>query len=360
MLLDNYPLDRGISCQTSAIQNVLKYYNVSLSEECIFGISSSLNFAYILPENAKELSYIPGINGSSFYTFENFATNFICDVKEYSYNDNFIAQDVVIDILRQKKPVILRVLLLTYIDKLSTKKNDFVNKSMETFKKQIIPNGNHITQLIGWDFETDEAFVFENNMSGVQRLAAADLREARNPNMICNSNPYNRYLLIEPITDKSYTKRAIINGLNATIEQYLYNTHKVCGLRSLRTLVDEISSWGDILSQEQMEATFIMFYYMCEKISGGGLYRRIYGRFMKEAAQLFKNQLLSDISDEYMELFRSWRKIANIMIHNLGKEIKVIKDKSFINLLNNIYKGEEKALFMMEKAVKDIGGDWCA
>ena len=355
MLLDNYPLERGISCQTSAIRNALKYYNVPLSEDCIFGISSSLNFAYVLPKDARELLHIPGINGSSNYTFENFAVNFICDIKEYGCNDDFIAQDVIIKLLEQGKPVMLRVLLPVYVDKLTVKKNSFINKSTETFKRQAIPSGNHITQLVGWDFETDEALLFENNMSGINKLASADLREARNPHMACNNKPDNRFLLIEPIADESYKNRAIINGLNTTIEQYLYNTHRACGLHSLRTLVDEISAWGETLSQEQLEATFIMFYYMSENISGGGLYRRMYSRFMKEAAHLFKNELLGDISDKYMELFKLWRKAATMMICNIGNEIKVIKDKNFLNLLNNIYKGEEEALFMIEKAIKEIG-----
>ncbi len=58
MIIENYPQNQGLHCETGSIKNLLDFNGCKISEEMIFGIGSGLDFfSHFEPSKVRKLHF---------------------------------------------------------------------------------------------------------------------------------------------------------------------------------------------------------------------------------------------------------------------------------------------------------------
>ena len=90
---------------------------------------------------------------------------------------------------------------------------------------------------------------------------------------------------------------------------------------------------------------------MMENIgTGGGNFRRLYSRFLYEAAQIVSDPAIKEAADIYVDLGKKWRDVAHLL-HESAQNIESGMWNGNPNnqhLLDEISLKEEKALHILE------------
>ena len=86
------------------------------------------------------------------------------------------------------------------------------------------------------------------------------------------------------------------------------------GVKGIRTAAERIVKWPEIMSEEDLRhACLNVFIFIDAKGgSGGGIFRYMYGRFLKEAAVITGERRLARIGEEMHAIGDQWQQVAQI------------------------------------------------
>jgi len=86
------------------------------------------------------------------------------------------------------------------------------------------------------------------------------------------------------------------------------------GVRGIRTAAERILKWPEIMNEDDLRyAFFNVFVFIDAKGgSGGGIFRYMYGRFLKEAAAIADDERLSRVGEEIHAIGDQWQGVAKV------------------------------------------------
>jgi len=286
----------GVHCESSALRDIFEFYGFKFSEPMIFGLGSGLSFVYW---RSKQLPY-PFVGGRARDLCKNLCSNLGVVVKVNKTLSRKKAYETLREMITRDVPVMISV-------------------DMPQLKYLGLPEhahfGGHCVVVAGLDEEIGVAYVADTMFQGLQTATLKELEEARS-STFKPFPPQNQWLTFEFPNKLTLTEVAIKNAIIKTAKAMLYPPIKNLGVKGISLFASEIVKWPKLFPPENesfrqlYEVSYIM---MEEDGTGGGLFRYLYSRFLKEAGELLNNKALTDLSQRYYQIGQKWTTIAKLL-----------------------------------------------
>lgn len=335
------PLD-GYHCQTNSLAKIYHYYNHPLSEDMILGLGAGMGFIYWkMKMGSTFYIFIGGRNTKGFFDSLGARTGVkITTVPTASAKK---AEATLLIKMQRKEPVMLfaDMGLLPWFD-----------------FPQEYHFGGHTFVVCGYDGgNTVLVSDLDQTASGLKKsfyypITLEQLSKAR-------SSPYkpfppkNMYLEFDfsgyhqPGTDDIYS------SINQTVEQQLNPPIKNIGIKGIRYTAKEILKWPDIFDEHDLRMNLFSLYIFIEiGGTGGGCFRYMYSRFLKEVAEITGNNALVGSAEKMQKSGEMFTRVG-LLFKDADKAEDIegrIKEAS--EVLSNIAELEEETFKELAKSVK--------
>jgi hypothetical protein len=297
-ILERFVHRPGVHCESSAIRDVLEYYGLKLSEEMVFGLDCTFGFIYW-----KQKSAIPPFHiGGKIRKFPNTLPKFL-DIKVERKTTS--SQKKAWQSVKEKLdkdipvPIFADIYYLDYMDVPKKPWNHF---------------GAHMIVLAGYDEEKGEAYCADTSFNGLQAISLKSLAEARN-SKYKPFPPRNIWFNISVPFKTQPLNQAVKKASLETAKDMLKPPTRNFGIKGIKQLADDILNWPKLLDSKQLKLTLFLAYINMEEAgTGGGNFRRLYSRFLKEAGELISEKRLIEAGQKLNNSANMWSEIAHSLL----------------------------------------------
>lgn len=297
----------GKHCITNSLKQIFSYYGYPLSEEMMFGLASGLSFLYL------NQAASPIVNGrTKVFAFEKkLAERLNISIQCKSGSDYEKVCQKAKDMIDQNKPVLVYV-DMPYLSYLGLDENSHF--------------GGHAVVLFGYDDETEQFFISDRDhhdspVRSPSGAIAADhhfvsyqeMEQARSS----AHRPFpakNKYLLFDFHGFRSIDRKVLTAAINETCETMLNPPAKLSGTSGILKFSAEVLKWKKFdINKLKLSGTTNYFQISKDGGTGGGIFRRMYGEFLIEAAVILENQDVEHIGKQFLEVSERWDEIADYL-----------------------------------------------
>jgi len=292
----------GVHCGSSALRDIFEFYGFKFSEPMIFGLGSGLGFVYWHSKRGAMVltPTYPFVGGRARDLEKNLCYNLGVSVKVNKTSSKIRAYEALKDLISQDIPVMILV-------------------DMPQLKYLGLPEqahfGGHCVVVAGIDEDKGIVYIADTMFQGLQTATLKELEEARS-STFKPFPPQNRWVTFEFPPKLTPTEAAIRNAITKTTKSMLYPPIKNIGVEGINHFAGEIVKWTKLfppdnaLFRQLYEVNYIM---MEEDGTGGGLFRYLYSRFLKEAGELLNNKELADLGQRYHQIGQKWTAVAKLI-----------------------------------------------
>ena len=329
LMIENYPHERALHCETGSARNLFKFYGQEFSESMIFGIGSGIDFIHFPIPLLNHLE-CPLFRSLTTKVFKNFSKRMKIKYKMLTFRDEDKAMKKLDSLLEAGIPVglVVEVLFLPYFREIS---GDWHF------------NGHQIV-VVGKD--GDDYIISDTEWylpsKSYNRISSADLKKARFPKDLFALRGAMFY--IESFSDNIDMKKAIIKGIKKTCHRMICIPFPFVGYRGIYHLSKRMRKYIAKYGKEQAIESIKWQYTISEVAgTGGSGYRFIYASFLKEASEYLKDEELSELAKEMRLIGDSWQQYAVEATRYIKSE-----GANDINLLADIIKSiapQEEQIF---------------
>lgn len=328
----------GSHCSSTLTSDILRKYDINLSEEMCFGIGAGLGFLY---RKCWSPSYYMILGrGNDLEEKIGQHLGLFTDIN-ISYDDD-IAWNEVKKLIDSDRPVLLDVdaALLPYM-----------KSRFDLF--DYVRYGGHKACLVGYDDDSRKAALFDYAWQNIQYVGYEELAAARNSDTgeFPSANMWISYYFPHK---KLEIEDAVFRGIGYNIHTMKHPVTTQTGLYGMEKFLHQVTYWPIEKGEEQVRKNAYIAYMMLEAVgTGGGNFRKIYARFLKEAGNLLGISDLLHISDTYFDLAHNWSEIAKLL--KSGSEditAGIFKDDSNVHrILEETEMAEKRAIDELERIV---------
>jgi hypothetical protein len=310
---ENCPALDGYHCQTNALAKIYLFHNHPLSEDMLLGLGAGMGFIYWRMKFGKSTHVFMGGRGNTKGFFDDLGSRTGVKMKVVSTTSTKKAEAFLLKKLEQKEPVMLF--------------GDMAYLPWFEFPEEY-HFGGHTFVVCGYDGKGNVlASDMDQKASGLKKgfyhpITLEQLKKARGsphkpfpPKNACLEFDFTNYH--EPSPEDIYS------SIQQTVEALLQPPIKNIGVKGLRHSAREIEKWPGVFDDHDLRMNLFSIYIFFEiGGTGGGCFRYMYSRFLKEAAEITQDDRLSDAAKKihragemYTEiglLFREAEVIDNI------------------------------------------------
>ena len=336
----------GLNCGSAPIRDMLEYNGLLFTETMCFGLGSGLHFVYhhgddkvVDKQYRAPLTVITGRTEAPFVE--------LCSVLGIKItlkrtHDREIAWETVKELIDNDIPVACDI---------DVSKIHDTNPIAEEFR---VSMGGHKAILIGYNEEKNEAVIVENTIEEPVTIPLDVFHVIRNSADLYPSE--NEWFYIDTpskIQDLSVALKMAIKK-NVQLMKYpafsVYGTDtETSGLPGMLVWFNEITKWPTLLDSKRLELS-IFTVYIQNTISGGGLFRKMYARFLREADDHLNEVELVQASNLYRKLAKHWDQLIGLMMEAYqSKEYEVFTTSEFKNLTDEILTREHEAIQLLDR-----------
>ncbi len=286
--------EHGMSahCENGVTGNLLRYYNIKLSEAMVFGLGSGLFFTYlpfIKMNGAPVTSYRP-LPGLIFKRVTK-ALGIKSKSVRYPFNTKR-SMEHVDELLAQGIPtaMVVGVYHLSYFP--APYRFHFNAHNIVAFGKK---DGQYV--------------VSDPIMETEEWISTADLLRVRYAKG--TYKPNGKMYWISQAPKDVDIRKAVIKSIKRTAEQMVIWPGPIIGTRGMRLLAGAIRKWGTWKDEKKAAKYLGSIVRMQEEIGTGGAgFRFLYAAFLQETGQLLNLPELSEFSKEMTRIGDMWRLFA--------------------------------------------------
>ena len=320
---ENCPCLDGYHCQTNSLAKIFHHSGHPLSEDILLGLGAGMGFIYWQMKIGTSNSVFIGGRGNNKDFFNDLARRTGVKIAVRSTSSAARAENLLLERLVENKPVMMfgDMGLLPWFD--LPKDYHF---------------GGHTFVACGYDGEnTVLASDIEQKATGLKKgfyypVTLEQLRKARSS--ICKPfPPKNTYLEFDSEGFHNPRREDFLSSIEQTVESQLNPPIKNIGVKGLRHTAREILNWAQIFKDRDLRMNLFSLYVFIEiGGTGGGCFRYMFSRFLKEAARIVGNNVLEEISlmfrqsgEKFSEIGLMFRDAENAQ--NINDKIRVASQK---------------------------------
>lgn len=302
----------GNYCRSVAFSTVLRHYGYPLSEAMCFGLSAAFDFSSSETRfgrhGEKKLICCSGSNSNDVYYLADLLRLELRILQTKTSGQALRLIDQIVN--REQMPLIARVCIKEYLSCLKSAATNHVRESEGIFNIIDSRPSNHVTVISKLDRK--QVTIHEPNLMEPSLIPQKVFCKALNPKIGVVSPSANTFYLLRPTVSfetlrpemPDLAAKAICDNMN----QYLSGNSKHYGISALNCVSDLIK---DGMTAEEQGENLAMFRFFCDVVTGGGFYRRLYSRFLKEVNVLyFQNDELARCAQTYGRLSQAWSKLG--------------------------------------------------
>ncbi len=292
----------GKHCITNSLKQIFEFYDHPISEEMLFGIGEGLDFTYV------NLADAPMVSGRvKVGEFEDtLAKRLGVSIRVRQSKNNVSVFDKARKMIDADNPVLVYV---DYLDYLGMDKDSHF--------------GGHSIVLFGYDDESECFYVSERDKSDYpirtprgkinedyHLIPYGQIQQARSS----NHRPFpanNKYLEFDFSGYRGISKENLIAAIAATCDRMLDPPASLKGVTGITKFSKEVMKWDKFSSEKLKRAGATNYFQIsADGGTGGGIFRKMFGGFLVEAAQLVQNTVVLEVGQGFIELSARWDRIA--------------------------------------------------
>ncbi len=336
---DNCPALDGCHCQTNSLAKIFHNHNSQLSEDMLLGLGAGMGFIFWSQKGIPP--FIGGrANVKTFFQDLGSRTSVKIEIKTTASEKK--AESVLLEKLKNKEPV------MVYAD-------------MGFLPWFELPDdyhfGGHTFVICGFDGE-DRILTsdMDQTASGIKKgyyhtMTLDQLRKARN-SPYKPFPPKNAYLEFDFSRYHSPGKKDIYSSIHQTANNMLNPPISNFGIKGIRRTAQEIKKWPHKYNDRELRMNLFSIYIFIEiGGTGGGCFRYMYSRFLKEAASFASFDTLYKAAVDIQDSGRLFTKLGLLFkdaetATDLDSRIEEASD-----LLNIIADREEESFCALSEAI---------
>lgn len=280
-------------CENGVTSNLLRHYQIKLSEPMVFGIGSGLFFSYMPFLKLNDLPVVsfrpwPG------QIFNRITKRLGVKIERFKFKDQSESMEALDRNLQQGIPTgcLVGVYHLTYFP--------------QAYRFHF--NAHNII-VVGR--ENGEYLVSDPIMPNIERLSHHDLQRVRFAKG--TYPPRGRMYYISETSSSYNLKEAIVKGIQQVCKDMLGIPIPLFGVKGIRYLGRQMRKWPKKLGEKRAALYMGQVVRMLEEIGTGGAgFRFIYAAFLQEAARELEQPWLNDMSKEMTVAGDRWREFGVI------------------------------------------------
>ncbi len=324
---DNCPALDGYHCQTNSLAKIFHYHKKPLSEDMLLGLGAGMGFIYWHMKGSPESGFgdyvFIGGRGNTKDFFQDLGQRTGAKIVEKTTTSVKKAESVLVQKLRHKEP------MMVYGD-------------MGFLPWFELPKGyhfgGHTFVVCGFDGK-DKCLAsdMDQKASGLKKgfyypISLEQLRKARgSPHK--PFPPKNVYLEFDFTGFRTPRTEDIYSAIKQTIESQLNPPIRNIGVKGIRHAAKEITKWPDMFKNKELRMNLFSLYIFIEiGGTGGGCFRYMYSRFLKESAETTGNKELQRVSGKIYESGRVFSEVGLLFKEadkdpNIKEKIGIAREK---------------------------------
>lgn len=322
-VVENFIPQGGKHCITNSLKQIFSYYGYPLSEEMMFGLASGLSFLYLNQSSS------PMVNGrTKVFEFEKkLADRLNISIQCKSSSDYKKISQLSKDMIDQNKPILIYV-DMPYLSYLGLNKNSHF--------------GGHAVVLFGYDNELEQFWISDRDnhdypirtpfgeiAEDYHLVSYREMEQARSSSY----RPFpakNKYLLIDFQGYKQIDREILTQAIAETCDTMLNPPAKLLGVNGILKFSTEILKWKNFsLDKLKLSGTTNYFQISKDGGTGGGIFRKMYGNFLIEAAVTMDNKNIAMLGKQFLEIAKQWDKIAEDLWQlSLSGNVSILQEMS--------------------------------
>ncbi len=280
-------------CVTGSMRHVYLFNNHDISEEMMLGLGQGVGYIYWHQKGQD-----PFIGGRAMPkpSMEELAAQ-RTGVKMQLHETTSAkkAKSTMLEMMMQQQPVMLQVDMgfLPYFD----------------FEGEEYHFGGHVVVACGYDATTETVLIADRD--GTYPVPMSDLEKARG-SKFKPFPPKNRWYTLDFSEKRQPTAEEARQAISETAVSMLNPPISNFGVKGIRKTAKMMVKWPNVLTPKQLKWTLFNGYIFISPIggSGGGAFRYMYSRFLRETAVLTSDTRFNDCADEFQQIGDDWEAVA--------------------------------------------------
>jgi hypothetical protein len=319
----NCPSLDGYHCQTNSLAKIFHHYNHPLSEDMILGLGAGMGFIYWKMKMKIGTYVFIGGRGNNKNFFNDLGKRTGVKITTVSTTSARKAKTALMEKLFKEEPVMMfgDMGFLPWFD---------------------LPEdyhfGGHTFVVCGFDgTNTVLASDIDQKAAGLKKgfyypITLDQLSKARGSKHK-PFPPKNTYLEFDFNSYHKPRAEDILSSIKQTAESQLYPPIKNIGVKGLRHTSKEILTWPNMFKERELRMNLFTLYIFIEiGGTGGGCFRYMYSRFLKEAMEITRNSTLGRAAEIFYGAGKRFTEIGLIFkdaetMSNLDEKIEIASQK---------------------------------
>jgi hypothetical protein len=343
-IIQNYQHKLGSHCSSLQMSNILRHNGIEISEELCFGIGAGLGFIYRKAFNPP----LYFILGRSDELEEKICFHLGGIAIPYKTDDNDKAFQGVMNLLKNNKPVLVNI---------DASHFGYMRERFNLFEN--VRYGGHRVTIVGYEIgdspETSFFYLSDYIWNDLQKVSFLEMEKARASD-VGQTPPDNLFYNFYFPEKTIHLNEAILSGIRLNVQTMLKPWFPVFGIPGLEKFCTRILSWNRTMKVELLQQNLNMTFMMMEVVgTGGGNFRRMFARFLKQASQLLESEELMAVFKTYRRLGDCWKEIAYLIKDSAENPAKGLwyNTSSTQLLLDEILDLEKKGIYSLKKIVDE-------